>query len=150
MLAFRRRQKGERQLLEAPRIWQLAGYEGQGALISSLPALTAATGPQVCQGNPIRTRPKFPGTGFSQFPQVSATSNTREDPTSRGLFQASSGLDGYMKNFPGLTQSSFHHDLGTKGGRLDRKGQGGEKLLRSNFMENSISFLTVLLGSPTS
>lgn len=50
--------------------------------------------------------------------------NTREDLTSRSLFQASSGLDGYM-NFPGLTQSLFHHDLGTKGGRLERKGRVG-------------------------
>ena len=29
------------------------------------------------------TRPQFPGLGFSQFPQVSATSNTREDLTSQ-------------------------------------------------------------------
>lgn len=51
---FMRRQKGERLLLEAPRMWLWAGYEGWGAQSISSPPLTVATGPQVGQGNPIR------------------------------------------------------------------------------------------------
>lgn len=108
------------------RVWQM------GSTKHPVPLWIAAIGPHnrwPVQPNQkdFSARPKFPSVGFPQVsredcPRVNAAWNAREDLTFRSLSQASSALNGYMKNFPGLTQSLFHHGRGTRGGRLESKG----------------------------
>lgn len=106
LLAFTRRQKGERLVLDAHRQWELAGVrdvEHRAATPQQL-----GTGPQVCL--------RFSREGHLQ---ISATSNTREELT----LPSQQGPGWLHGNFPGLTQSAFQRSFGTKGGRLKRKGQ---------------------------
>lgn len=124
-------QKGERLILDACRTWGLSGYDRWGAQAScpSVNRSNRSTGaPVQPKQEDFSARPKSAGMGFPQVsredcPWVDATSNAREDLTFRSLSQASRAFDGYMKNFAGLSQSLFHHSLGTKGGSLESKGQ---------------------------
>ena len=120
-----RRQEGERLLLDAPGRGGWLGSGAQSISSPSPPPVNCHNGPQVCQGRPTRKisqqAPHFlvwvsPSSPRSVWLQTQARPDIQEP------LQASSGQDGYVKKFPGLTQSLFHHSLGPRGSETGKKG----------------------------
>lgn len=113
VLAFMRRQKGGRLILDAHRKWGWLGLRHVEQSLSS---------PINCGNRP---------TGVPAPSNQTHGSRSGLPPVLRSAYCKHKGRpdlqefrSGQRGSFSGLTQSSYRHGLGASGGRLERKGPG--------------------------